>query len=77
MIGLLAQGATWKAAAAVLEISVHTVEHHVLRIRAKLHVQNTAQAVFVLLRETVLRETLRGISGSTQPARAVGVSRHD
>lgn len=49
VISLLADGATWKSAAGVLGISIRTVEANVLKIRAKLRVANTTQAVRLLL----------------------------
>lgn len=50
VITLLADGQTWKAAAATLGISVRTVQAYVLNIRRKLNVPNTAAAVLSLCR---------------------------
>ncbi len=50
VITLLADGQTWKSAAAQLGISIRTVQAYVSNIRRKLNVPNTPAAVLFLSR---------------------------
>jgi DNA-binding NarL/FixJ family response regulator len=54
---LLAQGSTNKQIAETLNISDHTVRHHVNNIMEKLHVSDRTEAVATALRSGVLSGT--------------------
>lgn len=49
VVALIAQGATWKGAAATLGISIHTLETHMIRIRGKLGASSTPHVLFLIV----------------------------
>jgi DNA-binding NarL/FixJ family response regulator len=55
LLGLLAEGHSYKTAAAVLGSSVHTVGFHVKHIYAKLQVHSKSEAVAKALRDRIVR----------------------
>jgi DNA-binding NarL/FixJ family response regulator len=55
LLGLLAEGHSYKTAAAVLGSSVHTVAFHMKHIYAKLQVHSKSEAVAKALRDRIVR----------------------